>query len=409
MKKLKINITLAVIITAFLLTGCQTGQIREAAPPQVLAEFEFRGDANGILLPLEFDGNDYQFLLDTGTTNTVFDTSFKDKLGKRIFWPKKGDAAYGKKVKVEMFNAPEAYLGPFNLKKMNYVTVTDLNKIVPDERREFQGIVGMDFMRAYIVRMDFDKNKVSFLKSEKDADWFSFLKPKENKYPEWGEPVPLKGKWFSNLKYIEGKLLDKIKAEFLIDSGWHFPGVLKSRLFDKVDSIIAKTKNQNNTSAVETSNRGKVIITEEFSIGTFDYNDMFFQKSNMSILGLPFLSRHLVTFDFPNNVMYLEKGKDFNKPWVPPIYIEGVKFAIQYSGSKAIVSFADPNGLAYAKGIRKGDLLVKINDVDITSFNVMEFTDFWTNFFSKPLNVLSFSFKRGENIITVTFVKKATQ
>ena len=405
MKKLKISITLAVVILVFLLTGCQSGQTKSITPPQVLAEFPITGDMNDILLPVEFDGKEYQFLLDTGTTNTVFDDSFKDKLGKRVFWPKKGDAAYGKKVTVEMFRAPDASLGPFNLKNMRYITATDLDDIVPDKSRKFQGIIGMDFMSNYIVRMDFDNKKVTFLKGGKDSDLFSLFKSKENKHPDWGEPVPLKKEWFSDLKYVEGILLNKISAEFLIDSGWHFPGVLKSSLFDKVNSLIAQTRNGNQSAEIRTDNRGNIIITEQFSVDSFEYRDMFFQKSNMSILGMPFLSRHLVTFDFPNNIMYLKKGKDFDKPSIPPIYIQGLNFAIQYSGRKAIVSYVDPKGPAYLKGIRQNDILIKMNDINITSFGIMEFTDFWTNFFSKPLDILSFTFMRGDNIITVSFEK----
>jgi hypothetical protein len=405
MKKLKISLTLAVIAAVFLLTGCQSGQVKPVVTPTVLAKFTITGDMNDILLPVEFDGKVYPFLLDTGTTNTVFDDSFKDRLGKRILWPKKGEAAYGKKVTVELFNAPDAYFGPFNLKNMRIITATDLSKIVPDDKRDFQGIIGMDFMKGYIVRMDFDNDKLTFLKGSKESGLFSLFKPEKNEHPEWGEPVPLKTEWFSDLRYIKGRLLDKIKAEFLIDSGWHFPGVLKSSLFNKVNSLIARTKNENHTSAMETSNRGKIIITEKFSVGSLEYKDMFFQKSNISILGLPFLSRHVVTFDFPNNVMYLQKGKDFDKPSVPPIYIQGLDFALQYSGNKAVVSFVDPNGPAYEKGVRQNDILVKINDKDISSYDVMEFAVSWTSLFSKPLDAASFTFKRGDDTMTIKFVK----
>lgn len=406
MKKTGLFFAVIIITCSIFLPGCQTGRIKTVSTPRVLAEFDITGDANNILLPLEFDGQEYQFLLDTGTTNTVFDDSFKDKLGKRFLWPKKGDAAHGKKITVEMFPAPDAFVGPFNLKNMRYVTAADLDKIVPDESRNFQGIIGMDFMQAYIVRMDFDNRKISFLQGTKEPDFFGFFKPKENKHPDWGEPVPLKQKWFSNLNYVKGTLLDKIKAEFMIDSGWHFPGVLNSKLFDKASAIITRMKSGDKSAAVETSNRGKIIITEKFSIGSFEYNEMFFQKSNMSILGLPFLSRHLVTFDFPNNIMYIEKGKDFDKPAIPPMYIQGLEFALQYSGHKAIVSFVDPNGPAYMKGIRQNDILIKINDVDITSFDVMKFSDFWSNFFSRPVSVLSFTFRRGDDIITINFIRR---
>jgi len=52
----------------------------------------------------------------------------------------------------------------------------------------------MEFLVKYIVQIDFDNKKVTFFKSRKDIDLFFFLRPKENKHPEWGEPIPLKKK-----------------------------------------------------------------------------------------------------------------------------------------------------------------------------------------------------------------------
>ena len=121
------------------------------------------------------------------------------------------------------------------------------------------------------------------------------------------------------------------------------------------------------------------------------------------MLGLPFLSRHLVTFDFPNNMIYLKKGKNFDKGTSVRISL-GETGCILSSENYLVVN-VDANGPAYKKGIREKDILIKINDLDVTSLNMVQFMEL-------PLSVqpengkLTFTFKRGDGIFTVDFVKQ---
>jgi len=181
---------------------------------------------------------------------------------------------------------------------------------------------------------------------------------------------------------------------------------LQSRLFEKVNSNLVGTKHgSQSTTTVQTDNRGKVITTEKFSVGTFEYKEMFFQKSNKSKLGLPFLSRHLVTFDFPNNMMYLKKGRDFNKPAGIDISLYQFNLEIRKSGDNIIAFEIDPNGLAYRKGIIQKDILLKINDQDLSSCSIVEFLEFLSQLSVPKDGALTFTFKRGDDIIEVSFEK----
>ena len=407
MRKIHLSVALIIVSGSFLFSGCQSVESKAVAPPEVLAEFALTDTESHILLPVKFEGKEYQFALDTGTTNTVFDDSFKDKLGKRFLWPQKATAAHGKKVKVELFPAPRAYLGPFNLKNILFVGVIDIDKIFSDEEITFQCFIGMDFLKKYIVQIDFDNGKVTFLKNKRDIDIFFFLRPKENKHPEWGEPIPLKTKLFCNLRYIRGKLLDDTSSDFMIDSGWRSQDSLKSRLFEKVHSnLTSGTKHGSmSTTAVKSLNYGKLKVIERFSVGSFEYKNNFFQKSDESILGLSFLSRHLVTFDFPNDMMYLKKGKNFNKPPSIDISLYQFNLEIRKSDDNIIAFEIDPNGLAYRKGIRKKDILLKVNDQDVSSFGIVEFLEFLSQLSVPKDGALTFTFKRGDDIIEVSFEK----
>ncbi|MBN1973490.1 MAG: aspartyl protease family protein [Sedimentisphaerales bacterium] len=390
MKKKNLCIVFVIISVCFFLSGCQTGQTKT---PEVLAEFDFSIDEGKVILPVQFKGQKYPFLFDTGATGTIFDDSLKDKLGNRFLWPKTATLSRGRKAKIEYYRHPDANLGPLKFDDLNLIGVLDCDlwfgSKVPIK---YRGIIGMDFLKKYIVQIDFDNGKVAFFKGKQEFNLFSMFKPQENTHPEWGIAIQMENPWYSNKRYfVTGNLPDNTKAEFLIDSGWYCTNALKSKLFKKVKNIIPDN-------AVEQNYK----IVNSFSLGNFEYENILFQKNNESILGYGFLSRHIVTFDFPNKLMYLKKGKDYDKQ--PPIHIilEDTRFTIN-SRSHA-VEIIDPNSLAYEKGIREKDVLFMINHYDISSLNVAELMNLPVS--ADESNEIIFTFKRGEETFTVEFAKQ---
>ena len=369
------------------------------AKPEVLAEFEIPSDEPAILLPVTFDGEEYLFCLDTGSTTTIFDVSLKNKLGKRILWPKKGKAAGGKSFKVEYFPTPKAYLGPLNLKGRSIIGVVDLEAVSPALARKAHGIIGMDFLKKYVVQIDFDKATVSFLKSRRDTGIFSFLQPEKNEHPEWGQPLSIKYEFLSGLPLVKGRIVNDVPVNFMIDTGHVIPqvdGDLKSRIFKKVRSKLElETKEGFN----------KLAVIDKFSIGSFEYRDAIFYESNQSSLGLGFLRRHLVTFDFPNRKMYLKKGKHFDRPADVPISFENLNFKLRRHRNNIFVDSIDPNGLAYKKGIRQNDVLLKVYDQDISSYGLVELVEFLSQLHKEEDEVITFTVKRGNETKHVSFGK----
>lgn len=391
---------LIALLTFFLGTlfsaGCYSPHRQDSCAPEVLADFTVEGDANLIFIPVRFDDEEYLFCLDTGSTTTVFDVSLKNKLGKRILWPKKGQAAGGKSIKVEYFRAPQAYLGPLNLKDCHIIGVVDLEIVSSALADRAHGIIGMDFLKKYVVRIDFDNEKVSFLRAENDIDLLFFLRPKKNEHPDWGQPLPINYEFLSGLPLLKGRIVDNIPVTFMIDTGHlvlHCDGDLESRIFKKVGSKVElETRKDFN----------KVAMIDKFSIGSFEYRDAVFYQSNSSSLGLEFLRRHLVTFDFPNRKMYLKKGEHFDRPTEAHISIEDLGFELRRHRSNIFVDSIDPNGPAYEKGIRKNDIIVKLDDQDVTSYSL---TEFITLLFSLPtdIEIFAVTIKRDDEIKQFTF------
>jgi len=201
MQKIKSTIVPTLLLITILFATVHSEESSDIHDTKVLAQFDIAQDAKAILLPVTFEEEEYLFELDTGASHTLFDTSLEDKLGK----PRKnvrGKTPSGL-MKLKLYDAPEAFLGPFNLKDCRTVTVVDLKPVSSILGRKIHGIIGMNFLKKYIVRIDFDKAVVSFLESTNDS-LFSFLKKQKNEHPDWGEKIPIKNKRFPHVPYIRG-------------------------------------------------------------------------------------------------------------------------------------------------------------------------------------------------------------
>lgn len=62
---------MVLLLSGFLLVGCRWLQDGPVEPPRVLAEFPLDLNTRWILLPVTFEGQQYRFVLDTGSTGLL--------------------------------------------------------------------------------------------------------------------------------------------------------------------------------------------------------------------------------------------------------------------------------------------------------------------------------------------------
>lgn len=416
MRKIISSLLLILFFASLFVAAAQRKAPNHTSAPEVLAQFTIEKNAKEILLPVKLDGKEYLFNLDTGCSVTLFDISLKDKLrnSKGIV---KGKTPGGP-IEVELFDAPEAFLGPLNLKDCRTVAVVHLEPVSTALGRKRHGVIGMNFLKKYVVQIDFDKGIVSFLKSKPDRGIFSFLWPSKNKHPDWGERVSVKYESRSGIPHIKAKV-DGTKVDFTIDTGYvhligrpNLPvsdstGQLESNIFKKLRSKIhfePKQATQITGKGKATLDFGKTAAVSRFSIGALEYKDAVFHESGESVLGIPFLSRHLVTFDFPNRKIYLKKGKYFDRPsalWLSP---NDLGFVLRRNKDSIFVSSVDPNSPAYKKGIRQNDIILKLHDKNVASYSLTELLPLLS---SQPdRENLVITIKRGDDIMQLSFALK---
>ena len=294
-----------------------------------------KGDAL-ILLPVKYDGKEHLFLLDTACTYTMYDLSFKKELGD----VKKHEKAHtsGGQVELELYDAPEAYLGDHNIGGSGKVGCVDLRMVNFILGKKVSGIIGMDFLKKHVIQIDFDKGTLAFLTLEKKQS------------SAWGEEFVVK--YVQDVPYITVSLPDGNGVDFMVDTGLNFFGNLDKRLFENLISKQNVKKSESLAYTPSGVSKNRNIRTDKFSIGPFDYEGAIFGEGELTLLGMGFLAHHIVTFDFLNGKLYLKKGEKFRT--VDEIDMSGLH--LLHISEKTIVHSVDGDSPAYKAGIRANDI-----------------------------------------------------
>ncbi len=146
---------------------CRAPAAQSAGPAQeipanlVLERFAVAKNGELLLVPVTVAAKDYLFVVDTGATWTVFDTSIP--LGQAVEVATM-QAAEGK-VEVKVYQPPEARVGRTSLGPLETVGGTDLDSIRKVSGHPVHGFLGMDFLGRYVVHIDIEKGEVLLLKS----------------------------------------------------------------------------------------------------------------------------------------------------------------------------------------------------------------------------------------------------
>ncbi len=324
---------------------------------RVLAQFHLKGSKEAILLPVTFRDKEYTFLLDSGCAVTVFDDSFRRDLGQlkrktQVVVPRSTFA-------VEVYDAPQATIGPLDLSRCREVLCTDVDVVGNVAGEKLDGLIGMNFLRDYVVHVDFD------------AEMISFVAPANNEQLRWGKAVAIDYDR-AGLPHIDAAVFFDIAADFLVDTGALSTGSLDEQVFQKV---LSEKKAE--TIDITLLTAGGAIQEREARIvnllvGPFEYRDLIFAESDSSILGLSFLSRHEVIFDFPNKKMYLREARDFRRR--DERDMSGLHLAWQQS--KVVVESVQKGGPAHRAGIQAGDVVETIDNRRAIQYRVWALQEF---------------------------------
>jgi hypothetical protein len=250
-------------------------------------------------------GEELPFLVDTGAPMTILDKSLEPRLGKCLgthtLWN------FGVEYEAREYAAPKLYLGSVPLITGNNALTSDyLAKMSSGTGRPIRGILGMDCLRHYCIQLDFKAGRMRFLDSDRlraerlgQAFPLTFSSASQD-HPAWIHP------------YIRhASLAGGPDTDLLIDTGADNDGALEPGLFRHQ---IREQRLRLPQDTAQDREPNSVEIPRCVWNGT-PYTDLYLGNgasaneggAGESSLGLRFLARHIVTFDFPHRTMYLKQ------------------------------------------------------------------------------------------------------
>ncbi len=242
-----------------------------------------------VTLQLE-DGKELPCLLDTGCPVTTLDQSLEPKLGKRFGTVP--DWAFDGKHEAGIYMAPKLYLGGalLPLTGTDNILTCDCKWLSAFCGRPVMGILGRDVLEKYCLQLDFASHRIRFLDPDTSAK-------------ELGQPFVLTGPPKEEI-YISNNLVGNQGSGSLtaIDLGCLGDGWLTPALFQQwTNQALPLVAGQ--------------VHSPEAQLGGEIYPEVWLDRGKPwetgepehNGIGILFLSRHLVTLDFPKRTMYLKR------------------------------------------------------------------------------------------------------
>jgi predicted aspartyl protease len=326
------------------------------APKAAVREsFTFDPDGLEVLVPVRVDDKDCRFMLDTGASSSTFDVSLRSHLGPRVRSVTVQDA-FGH-AEEELYSPPKARVGSLPLTRRP-VFCHDLALPHGMSGPKVDGIVGMDFIKHWIIAIDFDAGRVDV------------LSPGTERRPEWGEGIPFAYK--GGVMVIPAVVGKDVPAFFEIDTGATSTGILEETLLDAlVDAHEARIIGQGRSACLSSKQSTKstpLVQLSRLVVGPYKRRDLLLIGGRLNILGMSWLSRFRLTVDAPHGRLYLAKRKQF-------AYREAVGtcgLGLLYEAVALEVEEVKEKSPADAAGLRVGDRIVKLGGKLISDWEPAE-------------------------------------
>lgn len=342
-----------VLLCCICAAACSMVTSADSAADIAHEEFEIGREGRLLLVPVALNATTYLFAIDTGSALTIFDSTLRAELGdvqgRVTLRTAMGDAA------VDVFNCPDATLGRFDLRSCGRVACFDLRHLRAASGKEIGGILGMSLLRQFVLHVDFDRGMLRLSKAA----------PREGSC--WSETLPMA---FASdgRPLVNANVCGTVREEFVIDTGATMNS-MRASLFDRLAAkgrIELGARSTSMTLTGEVANEmGRL---ESITLGPFKHTGVLGCRDRASALGLQYLSRYIITFDFPRASLQLRVGRSFSAP--ESCAMCGI--AILRLEGRTLVHGVKPDSPAEEAGIAPNDEIVAIDGQPIEHLDLFE-------------------------------------
>lgn len=357
-----------ILVILFLLTSCQKQVLGlfkkgEYSKNEEIVEVPFTIENGLIIIPVQIEGETYRFLLDTGAPN-VISKELSEKLSLKKSRSIKtidsqGNSSVLDYVKVHKISIKSADF-------MNTIAaVADLKQADAIACLNIDGLIGANLMRKAYWQID-SRNNVVRIASAKGQ-----LRISEDSYV-----IPfateVTGTPLIHLKIgqtdVRRLKMDTGSVGFLsTDSEYHNELKTNGYILAERSSYGISSVGLFGTSEKDTIRQ---VLLKDFSMGNLTLNEQIidFKRSKSSLLGMSFLRNYLVTINWKNNTLFLSPQGEFQNS-----FAESFGISLFKKGEKMVVSLIADGSSAQQAGIKVGDVVLKVNDVDVAHTTLEEY------------------------------------
>jgi hypothetical protein len=348
---------IVVAIAALSVPAQSDAQVPEST---IIEQFDIPDDGALMLLPVFTCGKHHLFVVDTGSSGVIYDTSLKHLLGSARETSLMRTTT--RPIEVEWFDAPAAMLGRLDLcspgrsGQVRPVGCVDLSLFRFVVGEDIRGVLGRSFLSKHVVRLDFDQGKILFLTSAGDdpGDAIPIVFDKERPY------------MLAELAGI-GKTMLGIDTGIVGSSGCLHPVCTRTLKAKDLFTDLGAARSIG-AGGVETSEH--ICRLPWLQIGKFRHNDLIFCENaggTPSAIGLSYLSRYVVTFDFRNHLIYLKPSRHFSRP-EKDISAHSSSWGIWLTrdGGDVNIATVTEGSAAKAAGIKPSDVVLAVDGRDVS-------------------------------------------
>jgi hypothetical protein len=328
----------------FILAVLLASSICNEASADVIARFPIEVDGLHVTVPVTIHERQYRFVLSTGTSLTTFDERLKPLLGPRVLSDSPVASQPGTPNEPHLFAAPAARMGNLPMRLTHGVHCTNLQLV---DFQRFDGSIGIDVLRSFIVQFDFEKQVVNF------------FSPDSQPQKDWGVAIPFEGDR-GGLPLV-GVKLGGTRIPVLLDTGGTVTGTISNDDHRVIGEQHFRATGLLMMSSPNGLERAAFLRVDDCKLGPFQNRDLVFITDQESRLGMYYLRRFTVTFDIRHRLVYFAPNRNFLLRDCSDI--DGMVLWSQKRDGPLSVRWVlgEGDGIAQTAGIRSGDVILEID------------------------------------------------
>ncbi len=314
----------------------------------VVETFAVARNGDLLLVPVTIGGHEYPFVVDTGSSWCVVDSTLRSHLT-----PTKRTVIVNGTEEFDVYEMRDSYIGKSRLRMTGTTVCSDLAELRKWTGLDIRGLVGMSVLKAHVLHIDFDSGILAILKHGPDSKEGAI----DISY-RWGVPT------------IDITLPNDELARFDVDSGMMTGSKFDDCTFSKLakSGFVGVVDYSTEYLSIHGREHGCNALIGQLSIAQFEHGSHECHDGRSNALGLEVLSQYVLTIDFPNNRLHLQTGKRFGEP--PRFDMSGL--ALSRIAAKTVIKWVNKNSPAETAGVRDGDQLLCLDGIRSDEISLFE-------------------------------------